>query len=218
MTIASSGSTPLFLTADYLLEAALGRALPAEAQVQGNGSQLAKKLGRGGIIAAACPVLAHPGLPLHEMSQQAELPRRPMLGGIGQQCVPGEQTHVGRDGPQMEWMMMNGLEGGLEADRPAQVRGPPAEVHILVIQEEITVHAAELVQTFPSQEEAAAGHPRYPAPTAERQQMVFTAGARQRQPGQRLQQRWERAGRKLAGAIAVAQLKTDDARIRLFDR
>src|SRR5438309_8659548 len=115
----------------------------------------------------------------------------------------------------MDRMVVNGLQAGLEADRPAQGTRPPAQVHVLVIEEEIVVQTTEFAETLAAQKKTTAGYPRNPAAPPRMEQMVLAPLARQNQPGKALHQRGKRTGRELTRAVAVTQLETDDADLRV---
>src|SRR5258708_6005877 len=97
------------------------------------------------------------------------------------------------------------------------ILGPPAKVHILVIQEEIAIEPAKLLKAIPAQQLATAGNPWHlPAP-AGLDEVILAPFARQRHAGECLGQRGKRTRRKLPRAIAVEELKSDDAGTRFVE-
>src|SRR5438552_6282204 len=114
--------------------------------------------------------------------------------------------------------MMNGTQARLKPDGPAALAGAPAEIDIFVIEKEIAVEAAELIETVPAQQQTTARHPGHSraAPTVDA--AILPPGTRHRQPGEGSRQgrKWPR--RELTTAVAVAQREADDAGLAILGR
>src|SRR5262249_17262604 len=91
----------------------------------------------------------------------------------------------------------------------------PAEVRVLVIEEETLVEPAELLEAVAADQEAPASHPRDSLSVRTRDVPALPARPRQEQPRERVRQGREWAGRRPGGAVRVAEADPDHTGPRL---
>ena len=95
--------------------------------------------------------------------------------------------------------------------RPVALPGTAAQVDVLVVEEEVRVEPAQLIEQLAAHQQRAAGRPRDFLAPCWGEKVAFAPGAGQQQPRESAQQGRERAGRRLATAVVVAHAQADDA-------
>src|ERR1043165_8856795 len=200
--------------ANHLIDALLGGYRVAVAEIATDPSKLGEGRRLLHVSFPPGPRLPQAGLALYQPRQQMKLPRGPVLVGIRHQRVPCHHSQSRGNGPLMQGVMMDDRQVRFVPDRPAALAGTPAQIDILVVQKEAFIEAAKIAQTILAHQQTATGHPRNLTTLLRAERVILSPAAWQNKPGDGAQQRRQRTRRQLLGAIAVAQVKTDDSRVR----
>ena len=125
--------------------------------------------------------------------------------------MPGDDPHLGRNGPILQGMSVNQTHAGIVLHPPAPVLGAAAECNLFVIEEEILVHPFQLGHHPAINKHARSCDPVDRAGPNSPTGLVFPASARYELLANCSCQAGEDADRALRGAVGVPQPEADDS-------
>src|SRR5262245_36029680 len=100
----------------------------------------------------------------------------PVLPCIGQKGMSSQQSHRRGYGARLQWMVVRQSKRRFVNDSPAHCPRPPAQVDVLVVEEERVIEAPHLFQQLSPNQQAAAGDPSYRS-SGGASEMILAPGA-----------------------------------------
>ncbi len=191
------------LLTDDRVEAGLGLAGVAPPEIPDDVAELGERL--GGLFVPAPPSgqASRAGLQAQDAVERESSPPAPVLVGVGQQGVPGEDAEGGGDDAEMERPVVGHPGLGVEPDGPTLGMSTSAEIDIFVVQEEVRIQTPEVREAVAPDQQATPRHPVHLADAIDRRGGVLGPRPRQEEPGETTRQTGERPGRELARAVGV---------------